>query len=83
MGAYGEFKNEMIHLHPELKDYYESAQYLLSEKIIEIMMGKGFSEEIASKLLDMDIEYFARLTSGDNSINTVEYDSTISKLQNI
>ena len=78
-----EFLNELLTLHPELHDFYSSEQYQLSEKIIEIMMAKCMTEEQVADLLNIDLDDFVRMTSGDNTVDTSKYKQVINQLQKI
>ncbi|PLS18971.1 hypothetical protein CVD28_00795 [Bacillus sp. M6-12] len=83
MSSVKDFLKELLTSRPELHDFYDSEQYQLSEKIIEIMVKNCMTEEQTAELLNVDLNYFLRLSSGDNTIEVSEYNHVINKLQNI
>lgn len=80
MGSKNEFLKELVELYPELNSFYESQQYLLSEKIINYMATNQLSDSQISKTLGIDSNYFNRLTSGDNTIEVAQYEYILSRL---
>ncbi|WP_144509898.1 hypothetical protein [Bacillus sp. FJAT-22090] len=78
-----EFLNELIGLHPELYAFYDSQQYKLSKTLIEHMVANHLTEEQICNSLDIETNYLARLTSGDNTIDASEYNYLINKLHEI
>ena len=74
------FCDELIELNPELKSYYSSEQYALSEDIISFMVNRGLDSGEMADLLKLDKDYYLRLESGDDSINISEYQKVIELL---
>lgn len=74
------FLKEFLRLHPELKEYYESEQYHLSLKLINIMMLKGLSSKEMAERIGCSLERYLAMESGDISIPVSEYKKTIQKL---
>lgn len=81
MSSVSDFLKELLKEHPELHSFYDSEQYKLSEQIIEHMVNNCMTDEQMADFLGLDLNYYIRLESGDNSIDVNEYKKVLNKLQ--
>lgn len=63
-----EFLNELLALHPELQEEYNSEQYKMSLEIIELMMSIGLDSKTAAKRIGCSHNQYLRMESGDVSV---------------
>ena len=76
-----DFLNELLALHPELAEEYESEQYKLSLEIIGLMTELGEESRKMAKIIGCSHNKYLRLESGDISVPVSEFKEAIFKIK--
>ncbi|MFI2132894.1 hypothetical protein ACH434_23045 [Lysinibacillus fusiformis] len=78
-----DFLKELLKLHPELEEEYNSKQYKMSLEIIDEMMELSYNSKQMAEYLNIDYDFYIRMESGDTSISINEYERVLKKLNDI
>lgn len=76
-----DFLKELLELHPELADDYNSPQYKMSLKIIDKMMELSFDSKQMASYLGLGYDDYVRMESGDTSIGIYRYEQVLEKIK--
>lgn len=76
-----DFLNELLAVHPELEEEYNSKQYEMSLEIIKLMMTLGLNSKAVAKKIGCSHNMYLRMESGDTSVPVEEYEKAIYMLK--
>lgn len=75
------FLKELVNLHPELREDYESEQYKLSKEIISLVMQNDLTINKIVEISNITKDQYYRMESGDCSINVGSYNKFINEIK--
>lgn len=76
-----DFLKDLLALHPDLADEYNSEQYQKSLEIINLMTEHGINSKKMAKIIGCSHKIYIRLESGDTTIPVTEYENAITKIK--